>query len=171
MNRIQDVDAQPVQKEPSYKPVDVNKDQIREVIERLKSLGYFNAFDPTAISRLNSCYPKFLGREIKFSINEEGFYQVGLDNGQICIYEARVILVPVKIKGSMYNVSPRVRIANSQDLLPDDLEFCTSFVSNVVNVFRQTLMFEFICSLDEEATQFYVKNLDSLKPIPKIENK
>lgn len=152
--------------------VEVTKEQIEEVLERLRSYGHWAFLSPGSAEKLANSEGKWNGRKTKISISSDNLYKLELDNGQVCYYDAKVSLVAPHTKGSLNNTEIFVRITNSQDLLPDDLEFCKSYISCIFVLFRQAIMFDYLACIDKYIMGEYVNQLSKLvycaKPI-KIE--
>lgn len=170
MRRIESIDAksEPQKSAETYKPVDVTKEQIAEVLARLRSFAYWNFHSKYATSRLDTTVIKWRDREIKFSIAEDGLYKIVLDNGQICYFDVRTVCKPVAEKGSLDNIQTMAKITNSEDLLPDDLEFCKSYIPNVIWFFMQATSAKMFMSFDQSIMGHYVKNLDQMISYSKI---
>ena len=172
MRRIESIDAQsgPDKSAESYKPVDVTKEQITEVLERLRSFAYWNFHSKYATDRLDKVSINWRGREVKFSVAEDGLYKLVLDNGQICFFDTKTICKPVVTKGSLDNTQTMAKITNSEDLLPDDLEFCQSYIPNIIWFFMQATFAKMFMSLDKSIMGHYVKNLDQMISYSKTTN-
>jgi hypothetical protein len=163
MRRIESIDAksEPQKGAETYNAVDVTKEQITEVLQRLRSFGYWTFTSKYSCDRLDKVGVKWQDRSIKISISDNGLYQLSLDNGQICYYDAQAALSPAP-KGSLHNTKFMVRITNSEDLLPDDLEFCKSYIPNIMWLFRQVLIFGTFDAFDQTILNSYVRNLESM---------
>lgn len=146
--------------------VEVTKEQIEEVLERLRSYGHWAFLSPQSGEKLANSGVKWNGRTTKISISSDNLYKLELDNGQVCYYDAKISLVAPHTKGSLNNTEIFVRITNSQDLFPDDLEFCKSYIPCIFGLFRQTIMFDYLACADQSIINGYVDQLSKLVPCP-----
>lgn len=146
--------------------VEVTKEQIEEVLERLRSYGHWAFLSPGSAEKLANSEGKWNGRKTKISISSDNLYKLELDNGQVCYYDAKISLVAPHTKGSLNNTEVFVRIADSQDLLPDDLQFCKSYIPCIFDLFRQTIMFDYLVYMDKFVENGIVDQLSKLVPLP-----
>lgn len=145
--------------------IEVSKDQIAEVIKRLQSLDYYFHRSVDARENFQKNNSTFNGRTVKLSIADSGLYQLELDNGSICLYDAKAILEPIKQIGSIDNIVSMARIINPDTLQPQDLLFCKEYGKFIVFLFKQTIALNFFGALFPRERDNLVEYLKLLVPI------
>jgi hypothetical protein len=151
--------------------IEVNKEQIEEVIKRFQSLAYWYYMSSSAEEYIQKEVARIGGRVTKLFVTKEGFYRIDLDNGQFCLYDIKILLAPVKIEGSLDNFNLMIKLANENDLLPDDLVFCKEYANIILFLFRQSVTAKFIGVLSENERNSLVQVLSDLVPYPEKEKK
>lgn len=151
--------------------VEVTKEQIEEVIKRFQSYSYWFYFSSEAEEtfRKQCLIP---GSKIaKFSISEEGFYRIDLNNGHFCLYRVMMVLRPVKEKGSLDNFVSMTNITTSPDISEEDLKFCKSLEDSFASIFLQSIAMKFFRYLADNQRTRLVQVLSDLVPYPVTEKK
>jgi hypothetical protein len=146
--------------------IDINKEQLKEAIERIRSYAYWAFVGPSAQDAVKNDVLKFNNRTLKVSITENGLYQVELDNGRICIFDAKIVLGPSDPIGSFNNVVCMIKLTNPEGLTKEDAEFCVAIQSKLSAFFYQTIAMKYFYSFSEDQRSNFCGYLEKLIPYP-----
>jgi hypothetical protein len=123
----------------------MNEEIIKEVLEVFKDYSHWMYNSKDGAEGFNSMRVDFEGRKVGISINQQGLYEVIIDEIK-AIYHVRIEIAP--LRGFMDNIQFMYQIINKEEIPEQLLPLFQKFSIFVLSCFQRSCAFQFFSRME-----------------------